>query len=103
MAVRKDLPSLTGLLPNVRQPPSLERLGYFQTTSASGRGMVVASKIKQGFKLRLVAVRKHRNMPPRRGWGMGWRGWRQRFCSGRSGEPARRNEMKTEAKLKVGF
>jgi len=30
MAVRKDLPSLTGLLPIVRQPPSLERLGYFQ-------------------------------------------------------------------------
>jgi hypothetical protein len=30
--------------------------------------MLVASKIKQRFKLRLVAVRKH---PPRRGWGMG--------------------------------
>jgi hypothetical protein len=75
------LSSLTGLLPNVRQTPSLERLGYFQTTSAVRRGIVVAAKIKQGLKLRLVAVRKDRNRPPRRDWGIGWRGWLQRFRS----------------------
>ena len=33
--------------------------------SAVRRGIVVAAKIKPGFKLRLVAVRKHRNRPPR--------------------------------------
>ena len=31
------------------------------------RGIVVASKIKQRFKLR-----QERNVPPRRGWGIGW-------------------------------
>ena len=65
--------------------------------SAVRRGMVVAAKIKQGFKLRLVAVRQHRNMPPRRGWGMGWRGWLQRFRSGRSCEPARRTNRNAVA------
>ena len=34
--------------------------------SAVRRGIFVASKIKQGFKLR-----QERNMPPRRGWGIG--------------------------------
>jgi len=33
--------------------------------SAGRRGIVVAAKIKRGFKLR-----QERNMPPRRGWGM---------------------------------
>ena len=61
----------------------------FANRSAARRGIFVESKIKQRFKLRLVAVRQHRNRPPRRGWGMGWRGWLQRFRSGRSGEPAR--------------
>ena len=59
------------------------------STSAVRRGMVVAAEIKPGFKLRLVAVRKHRNMPPRRGWGIGWRGWLQRFRGG--GTANRRN------------
>jgi hypothetical protein len=40
------LPSLAGLLSIVRQLPSLERLGYFQNTSAVRRGIVVAAKIK---------------------------------------------------------
>jgi hypothetical protein len=70
--------------------------GRNSQTELGRRGIVVASKIKHGFKLRLVAVRKHRNMPPRlprrnrmkagRGWGILWRGWLQRFRSGRSGE-----------------
>ena len=50
MAVRKDLPCLTGLFPNVRQPPSLERLGYFQTTSAVRRGIVVCSQNQTRFQ-----------------------------------------------------
>ena len=33
------------------------------------------------FKLRLVALRKRRNMPPQRAWGMGWRGWLCAFAS----------------------
>jgi hypothetical protein len=44
--------------------------------SAVRRGIVVAAKIKQGFKLR-----QERNMPPRWGWGIGWHGWLQRFRS----------------------
>ena len=48
--------------------------------SAVRRGIFIESKIKPRFKLR-----QERNMPLRRGWGIEWRGWLQRFRSGRSG------------------
>jgi hypothetical protein len=39
-----------------------ERSGFI--FSAVRRGIVVESKIKQRFQLRLAAMRQHRNMPP---------------------------------------
>ena len=36
----------------------------FTKRSAVRRGIFVEAEIKNIFKLRLVAVRKHRNMPP---------------------------------------
>ena len=47
--------------------------------SAVRCGKVIASKIKHGFKLR-----QERNMPPRKGWEIGWREWLHRLHSCRS-------------------
>jgi hypothetical protein len=40
--------------------PAIIFCNLFSNTSGIRRGIVVAAKIKQGFKLGLMAVRKHR-------------------------------------------
>src|ERR1035437_55630 len=47
-------------------------------------------RIRDGNEFKL---RQERNMPPRRGWGMGWRGWLQRFRSGRSDGKLQRTKI----------
>jgi hypothetical protein len=75
-----------GMILRTRHQPScgwlISGCPFGTKRSAVRRGIVVASRIKQRFKLR-----QERNMPPRRGWRIWWRGWLQRFRYRRSCEP----------------
>ena len=88
--MRQGLPSPPRplrVLAHGHRVPSERR--HFCRLSLNVRPMAIASPtlficvVSVGSACGIVAVRQHRNMPPRRGLGMGWRGWRQRFRAGK--------------------